>query len=140
MRPGARRRLSFAPRFRASGEVSVAILSLGKNSFKRKICELATETQNPQKKTQQRLFSFIDRATAVRVVVPFNKEMAQFSVGSVSLWRALRFVVCTTCWFLLAACTPNPPKPASPTIDDFGDTVVLGNTPTRIVSLNPATT
>jgi len=42
--------------------------------------------------------------------------------------------------FLLAACTSNPPKPASTTIDDFGDTILLGNTPKRVVSLNPATT
>ncbi len=42
--------------------------------------------------------------------------------------------------FFAVACTSNSPKPSSPTIDDFGDTVVLGDSPKRVVSLNPATT
>src|SRR5258706_12558569 len=125
MRPGARRRLSFAPRFGTSREVIVDILSLGKNSFKRKICELDTEPPRSPRKTQLRFFSFIDRITAVRVVPPFIKKIPQFSVFSVTRCRALRFVVCTSCLFLLAACSSSSPKAASPTIDDFGDTFVL---------------
>src|SRR5438067_1590793 len=133
MRPGARRRLSFAPRFRTSREVIVDILSLGKNSFKRKICELDTEPPRSPRKTQLRLFSFIDRVTAVPVVALFNKKIPQFSVFSVTRCRALRFVICTSCLVLLAACTPSQPKSPSQAIDDFGDTVVLGNSPKRVV-------
>lgn len=83
----------------------MAIISLGKNSFKRKICELDTEPPRSPRKT-----------------------------------RKLKGLSGPFCLFLLAACTSSSPKPPSPTIDDFGDTVVLGNSPTRVVSLNPATT
>jgi len=117
----------------------VAALSLQKASFLKNFCEFATETQNPQKKTQQRLFSFVDFVTAARAVTKSIKRIPQFSVDSVFLWQTLWFLVCTTALFA-AACTSTPAKVASPTIDDFGDTVALSDTPKRVVSLNPATT
>lgn len=43
-------------------------------------------------------------------------------------------------FFAAIACAPSQPKASSPTVDDFGDTVVVSNSPKRVVSLNPATT
>ena len=40
----------------------------------------------------------------------------------------------------LTACTASQQKTPSRFTDDFGDTVVVGTTPKRVVSLNPATT
>ena len=40
----------------------------------------------------------------------------------------------------LSACKPVGNRSASPVTDDFGDTIVAGPTPARVVSLNPTTT
>jgi iron complex transport system substrate-binding protein len=41
---------------------------------------------------------------------------------------------------LLAACSPARGRTPTTFTDDFGDTIVVGRTPQRVVSLNPATT
>jgi iron complex transport system substrate-binding protein len=41
---------------------------------------------------------------------------------------------------LLAACSPERARARTAITDDFGDTIVVGKTPQRVVSLNPATT
>jgi iron complex transport system substrate-binding protein len=43
-------------------------------------------------------------------------------------------------FFFAVGCTSGQSKSQSRFTDDFGDTVVLGNSPKRVVSLNPATT
>ena len=42
--------------------------------------------------------------------------------------------------FFLAACSPARESARTAVTDDFGDTIVIGQTPRRVVSLNPATT
>jgi len=42
--------------------------------------------------------------------------------------------------FFLAACSPARESARTAVTDDFGDTIVVGQTPRRVVSLNPATT
>jgi iron complex transport system substrate-binding protein len=150
----------------------VAIISLGKNSFKRKIRELDTEPPRSPRNHRQlkalflcsgfygfslRVGSFPFFSSAFRVALPRRHISAPFfddtwicrsgnATRNAELkngklpTRKLKRLPGSLWLFLLVACTSPPPKPASPTIDDFGDTVVLGNSPKRVVSLNPATT
>jgi ABC-type Fe3+-hydroxamate transport system substrate-binding protein len=54
----------------------------------------------------------------------------------------LRFarVVSLSAVFIAASCAREQANKPAPQVDDFGDEVVVGKTPARIVSLNPATT
>jgi ABC-type Fe3+-hydroxamate transport system substrate-binding protein len=58
---------------------------------------------------------------------------------SVLFFRSRSFVLCLVSALALAACE-KPRRDAAVVRDDFGDSVRIGAAPTRIVSLNPATT
>jgi iron complex transport system substrate-binding protein len=65
--------------------------------------------------------------------------VAGIPLGGVSVLRFIRSALILVFAVLTTACAKTRVA-ASATTDDFGDTIAIGRSPTRIVSLNPATT
>src|SRR6185369_14535664 len=65
---------------------------------------------------------------------PQSQASGEVLVASISLRNF------TAVLFVLSACSPARESARTAVTDDFGDTIVVGQTPRRVVSLNPATT
>jgi hypothetical protein len=95
----------------------------------------ALDTEPPR--TPRKAF-LIGTTTTRRIASVVPKKVLLFSVFSVARCRALQCFGLAA--VLLAACSPERDRARTSITDDFGDTIVVGKTPLRVVSLNPATT